>query len=89
MAKLNPVKLHAIIGASTEWTDELWDEALDYLLGHVGTTETTLMAALLPRNEPLSSFPRRVNLLYEFHKYPPTVLLGVFDCMRSQLRNRT
>jgi hypothetical protein len=84
MSNLKPLKLHEIIGTSTVWTDELWDEALAYLLQRVGTREAVKMALflLLPNGKNLPDYPHKIDFLREFRKYPPTLLLGIFDVVR-------
>lgn len=81
MAKLNPLKLHTIIGTSTEWTDGLWDDALRYLLENTSTVDALAMTETLPT---LLAFPHKIDYLREFHNYPPTLLLGAFDLMRAR-----
>ncbi len=83
MADLKPLKLHAIVGTATVWTDELWSEALTYLLERVGTIEAIFMAQQLHSDgSRLPDYPHKVDFLREFRGYPPTVLLGVFDLAR-------
>lgn len=84
MAELKPLKLHALIGGHTTWTDELWNETLTYLLEHVGTMQAILMAEQLHRDGSTPpNYPHKIDYLREFRDYPPTILLGVFDLMRS------
>jgi hypothetical protein len=86
---LKPLKLHHIIGTSTAWTDELWNEALDYLLTHVGTLQALTMYSTIDRaGEDTVVSLHKVDFLREFRRYPPTTLLGAFDLMRT-LRQRT
>jgi hypothetical protein len=80
MAKLHPLKLHTIIGTSTEWTDELWDDALHYLLENTSTLDVLAMTETLPT---LLAFSHKIDYLREFHNYPPTLVLGAFDLMRA------
>jgi hypothetical protein len=82
MPNLKPLKLHSVIGASTEWTDELWDEALVYLLDRVGTFDVLMMVDVLP-DSVLPQSPHKVDYLRVFRQYPPTLLLGAFDYMRA------
>lgn len=81
MTNLKPLKLHTIISTATVWTDELWDEALSYLLERVGTLDVLMMVAVLP-DDALPHSSRKVDYLRVFHRYPPTLLLGAFDLMR-------
>ncbi|MFD9889721.1 hypothetical protein ACFWY9_10285 [Amycolatopsis sp. NPDC059027] len=81
MSNLNPVKLHTIIGTSTAWTDELWEEALDYLLANTATPDAILMSIALSVGAP-PDYPHKIDYLREFRKFPPTLLLGAFDLMR-------
>ena len=83
MAKLKPLKLHETIGTSTLWTDELWDKVLTYVLANTATPDAlTMIEVLETDNIRLSGFAQKTDYLREFHKYPPTVLLGAFDLMR-------
>jgi len=85
MSDVKPLKLHAIIGTSTVWTDELWDDALTYLLERISTVDTLMMARTL-HGEHVPNYPHKVDFLREFRKYPPTVLLGIFDLVRWKRR---
>jgi hypothetical protein len=51
MTQLKPLKIHSIIGTSTVWTDELWDEALTYLLERTGTLQVLAMCQVLHDDE--------------------------------------
>ena len=82
MSNLKPLKLHSLLGASTVWTDELWDEALRYLLDRVGTVDVLIMVCVLP-DDVLPHSPHKVDYLRVFRQYPPTFLLGAFDYMRA------
>jgi hypothetical protein len=85
MVALKPLKLHAIIGISTEWTDELWEAALSYLRDRVGIVDVLIMATVLPDGlRPYS--PHKIDHLREFQQYPPTLLIGAFDYMRAVAR---
>ncbi|TWP45973.1 hypothetical protein FKR81_37770 [Lentzea tibetensis] len=88
MTKLKPLKLHEIIGTSTEWTDELWDEALRYLLERTGTFQVLFMVQVLPNYEALPDYLHKFDFLREFRNYPPTLLLGAFDLMRARWPGR-
>lgn len=81
---LKPLKLHDLIGGQTTWTDELWKEALAYLLERIGTMQAIYMTEQLHHDGTrLPNYPHKIDYLREFRDYPPTVLLGVFDLMRS------
>jgi hypothetical protein len=85
MTSLKPLKLHRIIGPTTAWTDDLWNEALAYLLERVGTTQSIFMAEQLHHDDTrLPDYPHKIDFLREFRDYPPTVLLGSFDLMRQR-----
>lgn len=71
-----------MIGGSTEWTDELWSEALQYLVEGVGTTGAVLMAERLFREKRLPRHLDKAGYFQEFRDYPPTVLLGELDYVR-------
>jgi hypothetical protein len=74
--------LHEILGTSTTWTDELWDEALTCLLDRVGTLDVLAMVEVLPESAlPHSLY--KVDYLRVFRQYPPTLLLGGFDYLRA------
>lgn len=80
---LKPLKIHELLGGQTAWTDELWDQALSYLLERVGTMEAIFMAEQLHHDDTrLPDYPHKIDFLREFREYPPTVLLGVFDLVR-------
>lgn len=81
MANLKPVRLHSIIGTATTWTDERWDEALTYLLGHTSTLDALAIVQTLYHDKAPNHF-HKIDLLREFRNYPPTTLLGAFDLMR-------
>lgn len=81
MAELKPIKLHNIIGSTTVWTDDLWDEALNYLLENTGTLDALAMAETLFGDD-RPNYLHKIDYLREFRAYPPTVLLGAFDFMR-------
>lgn len=68
MSQLKPLKLHQILGTSTEWTDELWGEALTYLLERIGTTQAIWMVQVPPNSEEFRNYPHKVDLLREFRK---------------------
>lgn len=87
MPHLKPLKLHGMISMSPEWTDELWDEALTSLLERAGTMQAIVMVEVLPNSDAFRAYPHKVDLLREFHRYPPTVLLEVFDLVRTLQRN--
>jgi hypothetical protein len=84
MANLKPLKLHTILGTSTVWTDELWDEALTYLLEWANTFDALAMAQVLHGTYP-PNYPHKIDFLREFRAYPPTVLLGAFDLTRARM----
>jgi hypothetical protein len=44
---LKPLRLHELLAGRAAWTDELWDEVLEYLLGRVGSDDAIYMALLL------------------------------------------
>lgn len=82
---LKPLRLHELIGDHAEWTDELWDETLKYLLERVGTVEAIQMYAVLSGAaglEDMITSPYKVDYLRRFRYYPPTLLLGSFDLVR-------
>lgn len=87
MTNLKPLKLHTILGTSTVWTDELWDEALSYLLDRVGTLDVLTMAEVLP-DSAVPHSPHKIDYLRVFRLYPPTLLLGAFDYMRAVKKER-
>lgn len=87
MANLKSLKLHQLIGTSTVWTDELWDEALTYLLDRVGTLDVLTMVDVLPESA-LPHSPYKVDYLRVFRRYPPTLLLGAFDYLRAVKESR-
>lgn len=77
-----PLKLHAIIGGSTIWTDNLWEEVLAYLLERVDTMEAIFMAEQLYHDgTDVPNYAHKADFLQEFRDYPPP-LLGAFDLMR-------
>lgn len=82
MSKLNSVKLHSIIGTSTVWTDEAWNNALTYLLENTSTIDAIAMTRGLGPEPP--GHTHKIDYLREFRSYPPTVLLGAFDMMRAE-----
>lgn len=82
MTKLKPARLHEILGTSTVWTDELWDQALTYLLSSVETLGALEMVKALDGVQPLTNSIHKIDYLRQFRTYPPTVLLGAFDLMR-------
>lgn len=79
---LKPLRLHTMIGGSTEWTDELWGEVLQYLVECVGSTGAVLMAERLHRERRLPKHLNKADYFQEFRNYPPTVLLGELDYVR-------
>ncbi len=85
---LKPLKIHQLIGERIIWTDELWDEALEYLLGRVGTVDAMDMSVVLHSINGLDRdtvrSPHKVDYLRQFRDYPPTLLLGIFDLVRSR-----
>jgi hypothetical protein len=81
MQKLNQVKLHELIGTQTLWTDELWNDALDYLVENTATPDAIVMADILLGDEQAPHL-YKIDYLRDFRGFPPTVLLGVFDLMR-------
>lgn len=81
MKTLAPVKLHKLIGYSAAWTDELWANALAYLLDNTSTVDAVLMCECLP-GKVLFSHLHKIDYLREFQPYPPTLILGAFDWMR-------
>ncbi len=81
METLKPVKIHAIIGTSTVWSDELWGQALSYLRESTGTFDVLAMAETL-YGDNLPNYPHKIDFLREFRDFPPTTSLGAFDRMR-------
>jgi hypothetical protein len=53
-----------------------------YLLERTGTFDALAMAHVLYGTR-LPIYPHKVDFLREFRAYPPTVLLGAFDYMRT------
>jgi hypothetical protein len=80
--QLKPVKLHQLLGNECEWSDELWDSALTYLLERLGTNQAIAMADFLSAGS--FDYVHKVDYLRVFRAYPPTVLLGAFDYVRSR-----
>jgi hypothetical protein len=81
MRHLNQVKLHELIGSATVWTDDLWDDALDYLVENTATPDAIVMAEIVLGDEQAPHL-YKVDYLRDFRGFPPTVLLGAFDLMR-------
>jgi len=87
---LKPLKLHELIGHQAAWTDELWDEALKYLLERLGTADSVDMALALAEitNSRVPHSYHKIDYLRTFRAYPPSVLLGMFDLSRRRRDNR-
>ena len=83
MARLKPIKLHLLLGSVTEWTDEMWDEALMYVLENTSTHDAVTMARLI-RADRLPDYLHKVDFLRDFRDYPPTMLLAAYDLQRKQ-----
>ncbi len=88
MEKLRPIELHKLIGRACEWTDELWDEALDYVLDNTATPAEARMMAVTILGKRIRSYPHKrykekIDFLCEFRDYPPTMFLGAFDLLRQ------
>jgi hypothetical protein len=78
---IKPLKIHELLAMQTMWTDDLWDQSLEYLLKKVGTTEAIWMARfILDDNLPESIY--KIEYLREFRAYPPSVVLAAFDLVR-------
>ncbi len=87
---LKPLKIHELIGNQAAWTDELWDEALKYLLERLGTADSVDMAYALAEitNSRAPHSYHKIDYLRTFRAYPPSVLLGMFDLARRRRENR-
>jgi hypothetical protein len=87
---LKPLKIHALIGQQAAWTDELWDEALTYLLERLGTADAVDMALALAAitNVHVPQSYHKIDYLRIFRDYPPSILLGMFDLTRRRRENR-
>ena len=88
---LKPLKLHELLAGQTIWTDDLWNETFKYLTAHVVAIEAMDMTKML--NGTVSYRPseyfssrnlRKLDHLNHFHKFPPTILLGIYDMMRRR-----
>ncbi len=87
MKKLKPIKLHALLGSAPEWTDDLWQEALRYLLENTATHDAIIMASFVHEGR-IPNYPHKIDFLRDFQDYPPTMLLGAFDFRRAQKAGR-
>jgi hypothetical protein len=76
-----PLKIHHLLALKTAWTEELWDEALAYLLAFVSTQGAILMTQLILLDDPVES-PYKIDHLREFRPYPPSAVLAAFDLIR-------
>jgi hypothetical protein len=82
--KLKPVKLHELLGGRTLWTDELWEAAEAYVSQSVSTPQAQRMyECIYSDNAKAVDYLPKSSLLGEFHYWPPTLLLGAFDLMRT------
>lgn len=78
---LKPLKLHELLAMQTIWTDELWEQSLDYLLARVGTDQAIRMAQFI-LDDNLPNSIHKIDYLREFRVFPPSVLLAAFDLTR-------
>lgn len=79
-----------MLGGSSEWTDELWDEAIAFLshsLSLPQAVELEMRLHVLRTSE--RSIAARGTFSYVkrdrldgFREYPPTILLGIYDLSR-------
>jgi hypothetical protein len=84
---LKPLRLHELLAGRAAWTDELWDEVLEYLLGRVGSDDAIYMALLLKAMTGHTSpeSPHKIDYLRRFRDHPPALLLGIFDVARIDM----
>lgn len=83
MNDLQLVKLHLLIGTRTVWTDELWEDCREYVESHTGNSHVMLMFQFLYGGAKYHRPMTKEAMLGHFREWPPTVLLGAFDRMRS------
>lgn len=81
MSKIDPVKLHELIGAKTEWTDQLWKRALRLAVADTTLDEAIAMAEFVGGSR-VPYYTTSAQYLGEYHDYPPTTLLGAYDMLR-------
>ncbi len=87
---IRPLKIHKLLAMQTEWTEDLWDETVAYLLSNISTADAILMVASILDIDIYFDFkssdpPKpesRVEYIEMFRAYPPSVLLGGFDVVR-------
>ncbi len=80
MKKWQPTKLHFMLGNQAEWTDALWDEALEFCARSTATPQAICMASVLPREAERIFF--KVDYLRRFRAYPPLTMLYAYDFQR-------
>ncbi len=86
MTFVDSTPLHGLIGGRVRWTEPLWRQAFEYLHENLTVEGSAELERLL-----LGSASRRSTVddrFREFRRYPPTVLLGIYDALRWQDRVR-